>query len=138
MSEKKKKIIQIICSAILLTIAVIIDKNTNFALWLKLLIYCVPYLVAGFDIFEEAIEEVSEGEIFSEDFLMIIATLGALFIGFLPNSEPQFTEAVFVMLFFQVGELFEIIAEGNHNQLIQNCEQYQKLYETENSISELE
>lgn len=118
MSEKKKKIIQIICSAILLIIAVIIDKNTNLAMWLKLLIYCVPYLVAGFDIFEEAIEEVSEGEIFSEDFLMIIATLGALFIGFLPNSEPQFTEAVFVMLFFQVGELFEIIAEGNSKKSI--------------------
>ena len=80
----------------------------------------VPYLAAGFDILREAAEKIFKGELFDEDFLMSIATIGALLIGFLPNKEPEFDEAVFVMLFYQVGELFEIIAEGNSKRAIEN------------------
>jgi len=80
--------------------------------WQLLIVYLIPYLVVGFGTIKEAAEGVMEGEPFDENFLMTIATLGALGIGFLPGAETQFPEAVFVMLFFQIGELFEGYAEG--------------------------
>ena len=87
-----------------------------------LLVYLVPYLLVGFDTLKEAAEGFTEGEsrfaVFNEHFLMSIATLGAMCIGFLPGAETQFPEAVFVMLFFQVGELFEGYAEGKSRQSI--------------------
>jgi Cd2+/Zn2+-exporting ATPase len=76
-----------------------------------LLVYLVPYLVIGHDTLKEAAEGVAHGDAFNEHFLMSIATIGALCIGFLPGAETEFPEAVFVMLFFQVGELFEGYAE---------------------------
>lgn len=116
--ERNEKILQIVIASILLIVAVIIDRLTNIPMIAKLAVFCIPYLVVGIDVFKEAIEEIEEGEIFNENLLMIIATVGALLIGLLPNSKPEFTEAVFVMLFFQVGELFEIIAEGNSKKSI--------------------
>jgi len=76
-----------------------------------LLVYLVPYLVISYDVLGEAVEGIMEGDPFDENFLMSIATIGALLIGFLPGAEPQFIEGVFVMLFFQLGELFEHYAE---------------------------
>jgi Cd2+/Zn2+-exporting ATPase len=70
------------------------------------------------DVLAEAAEAVAHGEALDEDFLMAIATLGALSIGFMPGADNQFPEAVFVMLFFQVGELFEDIAEGRSRKSI--------------------
>lgn len=119
-TEKNKKKLQIIVSTILFTVAYVIDKRTNLTMTQNLCMYLVPYLAAGFDILSEAAEKIFKGELFDEDFLMSIATIGALFIGFLPNKEPEFDEAVFVMLFYQVGELFEIIAEGNSKRAIEN------------------
>ena len=119
-TEKNKKKLQIIVSTILFTVAYIIDKKTNLSMTQNLCMYLVPYLAAGFDILREAAEKIFKGELFDEDFLMSIATIGALLIGFLPNKEPEFDEAVFVMLFYQVGELFEIIAEGNSKRAIEN------------------
>ena len=78
----------------------------------------MPYLVVGWDTLKEAAEGLLEGEALSEDFLMSVATLGALGIGFMPGAETQFPEAVFVMLFFQVGELFEEVAEGRSRKSI--------------------
>jgi len=80
--------------------------------WQLLLIYLVPYLLIGHETLKEAAEGVLHGDAFNEHFLMSIATIGALAIGFLPGAETEFPEAVFVMLFFQVGELFEGYAEG--------------------------
>ena len=80
--------------------------------WVLLLVYLVPYLLIGHDTLKEAAEGLAHGDAFDEHFLMSVATLGALAIGFLPGAENQFPEAVFVMLFFQVGELFEGYAEG--------------------------
>ena len=99
-------------TAVLLAVAVLIEKKCNLATWQLLLVYLVPYLLIGFDTLKEAAEGISHGEAFDEHFLMSIATLGALCIGFLPGAETAFPEAVFVMLFFQVGELFEGYAEG--------------------------
>ncbi len=77
-----------------------------------MLVYLVPYLLIGHDTLREAAEGIVHGEVFNEHFLMSVATIGALCIGFLPGAETEFPEAVFVMLFFQVGELFEGYAEG--------------------------
>ncbi|MBR4228785.1 MAG: cadmium-translocating P-type ATPase [Bacteroidales bacterium] len=114
----KKQIILIACTAVLLGIAVLIEKKCNLATWQLLLIYLIPYLIIGFDTLKEAAEGVAHGDAFDEHFLMAIATIGALCIGFLPSAETAFPEAVFVMLFFQVGELFEGYAEGKSRESI--------------------
>ncbi|WP_416201079.1 MAG: Lead, cadmium, zinc and mercury transporting ATPase / Copper-translocating P-type ATPase [Thermocaproicibacter melissae] len=116
--ENKKKLYRIIATAVLLVAVYIIDRNTALPLWGSLLLYLVPYLTAGYDILLEAGESILHGEVFDEDFLMSIATIGALCIGFLPDAEPEFPEAVFVMLFFQVGELFQELAEGKSRRSI--------------------
>lgn len=117
--EPKQKFIQILVSSILLIAAVLVTRAfQELAMWQKLLIFLIPYAAAGFDVLKEAIEHIGEGEVFDEDFLMCIATIGALLIGFVPGGKEQFAEAVFVMLFFQVGELFEGIAEGNSERAI--------------------
>ena len=108
----KESVIKIALAAVLLAVAVIVEKNTAWATWQYLLLYLVPYLIVGWETLKEAAEALAEGEALDENFLMSVATLGALAIGFLPGAETQFPEAVFVMLFFQVGELFEGIAEG--------------------------
>ncbi|MBP5657455.1 MAG: heavy metal translocating P-type ATPase [Clostridia bacterium] len=110
--ETKREIIRIVAAALLLAAAFIIQKTVELPMWQYLLIYLVPYFTAGYDTVIEAFEKLFRGELLDEDFLMTAATFGALGIGFLPNSEPQFAEAVFVMLFFRIGELFEEIAEG--------------------------
>ena len=110
--EIRENIIRIVLSAVLLAAAVLVERHTAWATWQYLLLYLVPYLVAGWDTLREAGEAILHGEALDENFLMAVATLGALGIGFLPEAEPQFPEAVFVMLFFRIGELFEGIAEG--------------------------
>ena len=110
--ENRTRLIRIIAGALLLAAAFIIEKKVELPMWQYLLIYLVPYAVVGYDVVAEAVENIFHGEVFDEDFLMCIATFGALGIGFMPGNEPQFAEAVFVMLFFQVGEFFEDAAEG--------------------------
>lgn len=117
-SELRSIIIKIVAATILLIAAVLIEHTFSLALWQLLLIYLVPYLIVGFDTLREAVEHIVHGDVFNEDFLMSIATLGALSIGFLPGAEHQLPEAVFVMLFFQVGEFFETLAEGNSRKSI--------------------
>ena len=102
----------IIVTTVLLVAAVIIEKNFQLATWQLLLVYLVPYLLIGHDTLKEAAEGIAHGDAFNEHFLMSVATIGALCIGFLPGAETEFPEAVFVMLFFQIGELFEGYAEG--------------------------
>ncbi|WP_337559885.1 heavy metal translocating P-type ATPase [Prevotella sp.] len=105
------KLIRIIVGAVLLAVAALVEHTVQLPVWQMLIIYLVPYLVVGYDVVGEAFEGICHGEVFDEDFLMFVATVGAMCIGFLPGAEPQFAEAVFVMLFFQVGELFEHYAE---------------------------
>ena len=108
----KEQLALIIATAVLLIVAVIIEKNTSLTTWQLLLVYLVPYLLIGHNTLKEAVEGLLSGDAFNEHFLMSIATIGALCIGFLPGAETEFPEAVFVMLFFQIGELFEGYAEG--------------------------
>lgn len=114
----KPQIIKLAVTVVLLIAAVVIEKRCNLTTWQLLLIYLIPYLLVGFDTLKEAAEGLAHGEAFNEHFLMSIATIGALCIGFLPGAETQFPEAVFVMLFFQIGELFEGYAEGKSRESI--------------------
>ena len=108
----KSKLYLIGVTIILLIIAVFIEKEYDLATWQLLLVYLIPYLLIGHETLGEAAEGIAKGDMFNEHFLMAIATIGALCIGFFPGAETEFPEAVFVMLFFQVGELFEGYAEG--------------------------
>lgn len=108
----------IAATVFLLIGAVVVEHNTSLVTWQLLLVYLVPYLLIGHDTLGEALEGIAKGDMFNEDFLMSVATIGALCIGFLPGAETQFAEAVFVMLFFQVGELFEGYAEGRSRESI--------------------
>ena len=102
----------IIGTAVLLIAAVFIERSFQLSTFQLLLVYLIPYLLIGHETLHEAWEGITKGEAFNEHLLMSVATIGALCIGFLPDAETQYLEAVFVMLFFQVGELFEGYAEG--------------------------
>ena len=102
----------IAATAVLLLAAVWVEHSMALPTWQLLLVYLVPYLLIGHDTLMEAAEGVAHGDAFNEHFLMAVATIGALCIGFLPGAEAEFPEAVAVMLFFQIGELFEGYAEG--------------------------
>ncbi len=105
MKEHKTDIIKLILSAVLLSAAVAITKLifTDLPVWANILIYAVPYLIVGYEPIFESVTNIAHGEVFDECFLMSIATIGAFAIG-------EYPEAVFVMLFFSLGELFEHIA----------------------------
>ena len=113
-----KQLSLIIVNINFLILAVVIEKNFSLSTWQLLLVYLVPYLLIGYDTLKEAAEGIAHGEAFNEHFLMSIATIGALLIGFLPGAETEFPEAVFVMLFFKIGELFEGYAEGKSRESI--------------------
>ena len=111
---------QIAATVVLLIAAAVVERTVPMRNWQLLLVYLVPYLVAGYDTIREAVEELLHGNAFDENFLMTVATVGALAIGFLPGAENQFLEAVFVMLFFRIGEFFEGYAEGKSRESISN------------------
>ncbi len=114
----KGQVFLIATTAVLLAVAVAVEKSCDLATWQLLLVYLVPYLLIGHDTLCEAAEGILDGDVFNEYLLMSVATIGALSIGFLPGAETEFLEAVFVMLFFQIGELFEGYAEGQSRKSI--------------------
>lgn len=103
MREHKSDIIKIILSAVILIFGVIAEKTGLFPQIINIIIFAIAYIIAGFEVIQASIKNISKGEIFDENFLMSIASLGAFIIG-------QHAEAVFVILFYGVGELFEHIA----------------------------
>ena len=102
----------ILAASLLLAVSAWVEHALALPTWQLLLVYLVPYLLVGASTLREAAEGIAHGRVFNEDFLMAVATIGALAIGFMPGADTEFAEAVFVMLFFQVGELFEGYAEG--------------------------
>lgn len=108
----KRTLLLIVLTTLLLIGAVVVENYCGLPTWQLLLVYLVPYLLIGHETLKEAFEGIVRGDMFNEHFLMSVATIGALCIGFLPGAETEFPEAVFVMLFFQIGELFEGYAEG--------------------------
>lgn len=121
MTRKQKRLLSRIVSAtILLIIALVCDRQFGERLDTPLLlcIYLPAYFAAGLDVLKRAFKNIIGGHIFDENFLMALATLGALAIGFLPEGEPEFAEAVLVMVFYQIGELFQSIAVGKSRRSI--------------------
>ena len=114
----KKELTRIAVAAVLLAVAAVVEHQAYLETWQLFLVYLVPYLVVGYDVLAEAVEGLLHGKVFNECLLMCIATVGALSIGFLPGTENEFAEAVFVMLFFKVGEMFEGYAEGRSRRAI--------------------
>ena len=114
----RRQLVLIVVTALLLVGAVVVEHRLALSTWQLLLVYLVPYLLTGHATLKEAAEGVAHSDAFNEHFLMSVATIGALGIGFLPGAGTQFPEAVFVMLFFQVGELFESYAEGQSRKSI--------------------
>ncbi|MBQ7472196.1 MAG: cadmium-translocating P-type ATPase [Prevotella sp.] len=108
----------IVITAVLLAGAAVIEHSCDLPMWQLLLVYLLPYIIIGHETLHEAVEGIAHGDVFNEHFLMSVATIGALLIGFFPGVENQYAEAVFVMLFFQVGELFEGYAEGKSRESI--------------------
>lgn len=111
-SGSRRKVALILAASLLLAVAAWVEHALALPTWQLLLVYLVPYLLVGASTLREAAEGIVHGRVFNEDFLMTVATIGALAIGFMPGADTEFAEAVFVMLFFQVGELFEGYAEG--------------------------
>ena len=106
----KEKIAKIVSSVILLIAAIILKSQIA---WLSTVLFLISYIIVGFEVIKEAFENIKEGEIFDENFLMTIATVGALIIG-------EFPEAVAVMIFYNVGEMFEEIATDKSKKSIEN------------------
>ena len=106
MTKKQKKVlIRIIVSAVLLGAIMITTKFVEINKWIQLVLYLVPYLIIGYDILKKAVKGIFKGQVFDENFLMAVATVGAVALG-------EFAEGAAVMLFYQIGELFQSVAVG--------------------------
>ena len=114
----KGKIWLIAITIVLFIGAIMAESCMSLTTWQLLLLYLIPYLLIGHGTLHEAWEGICDHDPFNENLLMSIATIGAMGIGFIPGGESQFPEAVFVMLFFQIGELLEAYAEGNSRRSI--------------------
>lgn len=118
MSDKhKKSLYRILLATLVFIVVFIIVKVGRANLVLQALLYAIPFLMAGYDVLKKAVLKISQGKVFSEHFLMSLATLGAFALSFM-TGESEFAEAVFVMIFYQVGEFFEHIAEGSSEKSI--------------------
>lgn len=121
MSRKQKKaLIRIVLATVLLVAVFCVDRFILKEQYFlpQLILYLVPYLIVGYDVLRKAVRNIFNGQVFDENFLMTVATVGALCIGFFPEAEKQYAEAVFVMLFYQTGELFQSIAVGKSRRSI--------------------
>jgi len=116
--DSRGRLLLIVIAALLLGVAYFVEKHFELSQLQALLVYLVPYLMVGYGTLKEAIEGISHGDAFNENFLMAVATIGALCIGFLPGAENQCLEAVLVMLLYQIGEMFEGYAEGKSRESI--------------------
>lgn len=106
MTKKQKKVLyRIIASVVLLVAIIVLTKFVTLNKWVELLLYLVPYLVIGYDILKKAVKGIFKGQVFDENFLMAVATVGAVALG-------DYKEGVAVMLFYQIGELFQSVAVG--------------------------
>ena len=131
MTKKQKKMLTRILITFVLFAILFVCEHTGILTplegsFLLFLIYLVPYLIIGYDIVYKAARNISHGQVFDENFLMMIATFGAFGVG-------EYSEAVAVMLFYQVGELFQGYAVGKSRQSISDmmdiCPEYANIEE---------
>ena len=126
--SQKKVLLRIVLSAVLLALChVLLGGHSHFGEnhghihapeWVAALCYLVPYFIIGYDILWKALRGIFRGQVFDENFLMAVATVGVLSIGLFPDQEPEYLEAVMVMLLYQTGELFQGIAVGKSRSAI--------------------
>ena len=124
--KNRKKLIRTIAATVIFVLITIVTHLSGFeqslghvkALELEFALYLIPYLIAGYDVIYKAFKDIRTGQLFNENFLMTIATFGAFLLVLFPESEPHMAEGAAVMLFFQVGELFEAYAVGKSRRSI--------------------
>ncbi len=109
--KQKKMTIRIIIAIALLAVIAVTLRFIELPWWAELVLYAIPYVIAGYDVLKTAFVNLIHGQIFDEKFLMMVATIGAFGTG-------EYPEASFVMLFYQVGELFQSIAVGRSRKSI--------------------
>ena len=109
--KQKKALARIIIAAVLMVVLGLVSHFTNINEYVLFALYMVPYLVVGHDVLWKAVKGIGRGQVFDENFLMAIATIGAIIL-------QEYTEGVAVMLFYQIGELFQSIAVGKSRQNI--------------------
>ena len=128
MSLKQKKWLARIVVALVLFVGVMIFTHfapleewlgsRQAAVWAEFTLFLIPYLIAGYDVLWEAARNIGRGQVFDENFLMSIATIGAFAMVLFPDSDPHMAEGAAVMLFYQVGELFQSYAVGKSRKSI--------------------
>ena len=106
MNKKQKKVLyRILLSLGFMIGIVIVTSYVSLDLYVEVILYLIPYVIIGYDILRKAIKGILKRQVFDENFLMAVATVGAMCLG-------EFREGVAVMLFYQIGELFQSVAVG--------------------------
>ena len=106
MNKKQKKVLyRILLSLVFMIGIMILTSYVSVNLYVEVVLYLIPYLIIGYDILRKAIKGILKRQVFDENFLMAVATVGAMCLG-------EFREGVAVMLFYQIGELFQSVAVG--------------------------
>ena len=151
MSPKQKRWLARIVVALILFFAVMaftelapLEKwlgSRTAAIWVEFGLFLIPYLIAGYDVLWEAVENIGRGQVFDENFLMSVATIGAFAMVLFPDADPHMAESAAVMLFYQVGELFQSYAVGKSRKSIADmmdiAPEYANL-ETDGAIREVD
>lgn len=140
MNKKQKKVLyRIIIAAVLLTAYKIAEVFLQFPMPVLFVMYMIPYFVIGYDILRKAFKGILNRQMFDENFLMAVATVGAILIAL--GGSGDFTEAIAVMLFYQIGELFQSVAVGKSRKNISELMDIRPDYaniETENGIEKID
>ena len=151
MSPKQKRWLARIVVALILFFAVMAFTelapleewlgSRTAAIWVEFGLFLIPYLIAGYDVLWEAVENIGRGQVFDENFLMSVATIGEFAMVLFPDADPHMAEGAAVMLFYQVGELFQSYAVGKSRKSIADmmdiAPEYANL-ETDGAIREVD
>ena len=132
--RQKKMLTRIVCSIVLFIAAILAGHFLALPGWGKLILFLIPYFTIGYDILWKAVRNIAHGQVFDENFLMALATVGALIIG-------EYPEAVFVMVFYQVGEFFQGWAVGKSRKSISDLMDIRPEYanvERDGEVSEVD
>lgn len=121
-TKEKKHLARIIVGLVVFIIVYFLPIDSWFeqpnALYIEFALFLIPYLIVGYDVIGKAIRNIGHGQVFDENFLMCVATIGAFALVFFPESEPHMAEGAAVMLFYQVGEFFQDYAVGKSRKSI--------------------
>lgn len=121
-TKEKKHLARILVGLIVFIVVYFLPIDSWFeqpnALYIEFALFLIPYLIVGYDVIGKAIRNIGHGQVFDENFLMCVATIGAFALVFFPESEPHMAEGAAVMLFYQVGEFFQDYAVGKSRKSI--------------------